>query len=125
MELLYKIKHDIQYKISRGDINMNEMDNFNNFQDKINELRKEYEDFNIKTYVRQLEEYFFSFEEEISKNEKKKYDEDRINNYLRRLKEEFNDRFFMRQLHEQKLCKAVDFSDVNHINTLNETNCSN
>ena len=125
MELLYKIKHDIQYKISRGDINVNEMDNFNNFQDKINELKKEYEDFNIKTYVRQLEEYFFSFEEEISKNEKKKYDEDRINNYLRRLKEEFNDRFFMRQLHEQKLCKAVDFSDVNHINTLNETSCSN
>ena len=121
MEILYRIKHDIKYKISRGDINLSEMDNFNKFQDKINDLKKVYENFSINLYVKELEEFFSSFEDELSTKEKNKYDEDRINNYLRRLKDDFNDKNFMRRLYEQKLCKVIDFNKINNINRLNET----
>ena len=121
MELLYKIKHDIKYKISRGEINMSEIDNFNKFQTKINGLKKEYEDFNIELYVKQLEEYFSSYEDEITNKERKKIDEDRINNYLRRLKDYFNDNDRLRRINEEKLCKVIDFHEINHINTLNDT----
>ena len=120
MEILYRIKHDIKYKISRGDINLSEMDNFNKFQDKINDLKKVYENFSINLYVKELEEFFSSFEDELSSKEKNKYDEDRINDYLRRLKEDFNEKNFMRKLYEQKLCKVIDFNKINNINTLNE-----
>ena len=122
MEILYKIKHDIKYKIMRGEINLSEMDNFNNFQLKINDLKKQYENFNIELYIKKLEEFFSSFEDEISKNERKKYDEDRINNYLRRLKDDFNDKDRYRKIYEEKLCKVVDFNEINKINTLNDTN---
>ena len=122
MEILYKIKHDIKYKIMRGEINLSEMDNFNNFQLKINDLKKQYENFNIVSYVKQLEEFFSSFEEEISKNERKKYDEDRINNFLRRLKDDFNDNDRYRKIYEEKLCKVIDFNEINKINTLNDAN---
>ena len=120
IELLYKIKHDIKYKISKGKIYSNEMDNFNNFQNKINNLIKEYQDFNIDLYVKQLEEFFSSFEDEISNKEKKKYNEDRINNFLRRLKDEFNDKIMKRQISEQKICKVIDYNKINNINTLYE-----
>ena len=121
MELLYKFKNDISFKISKGEINLNEMENFIAFEHKINGLKKNYEDFNIDVYVKELEEYFYSFEREIIRNEQVKKEEERINNYLRRLKEDFKDKIYIRKLYEQKLCKIIDYSEINHINILNES----
>ena len=121
VELLYKFKNDISFKISKGEINLNEMDNFIAFENKINGLKKNYEDFNIDVYVKELEEFFYSFEKEIIRNEQVKKEEERINNYLRRLNEDFKDKNYIRKLYEQKLCKIIDYSEINHINILNES----
>ena len=121
MELLYKLKHDLKFKISRGEINTEEMDNFYNFQQNLNKLKEEYEHFNIYTYVRELEEYFSSFEDEILKNQRRKVEEDRINNYLHMINNDFHDKNFMRKLYRERLCKVIDFSEINHINFLNKT----
>ena len=121
MELLYKFKNDISFKISKGEINLNEMENFIAFEHKINGLKKNYEDFNIDVDVKELEEFFYSFEREIIRNEQVKKEEERINNYLRRLKEDFKDKNYIRKLYEQKLCKIIDYSEINHINILNES----
>ena len=37
------------------------MDNFNKFQDKINDLKKVYENFSINLYVKELEEFLLIY----------------------------------------------------------------
>ena len=47
IELLYRFKHDIKYKISKGGIGSNEMENFKEFQKKmitIMEVEKQFTD---------------------------------------------------------------------------------
>ena len=71
LEILYKLKNDIQNQINRGEIHFNEMENFNEFQKKINDLKNGLEVFDKKAYLKQLEDSFSSFEELMSKNKKK------------------------------------------------------
>ena len=75
LELLYKMKHDIQYKVSIGNMNSIELENFEIFQNKINDLKERYEEYDINTYIKNMELYFQSFQEEMEKNEKKKLGE--------------------------------------------------
>ena len=121
MAILFKFKNDIEYKISIGELNPDEIDNFNNFNEKINNLKDNEDEFDMEIYVNQMEKYFESFKEEIANNEKKKLEEDRINKYLRKFKEEYNIRNFYKELQEKRLCKVINFSKINQINVLNET----
>ena len=122
LELLYKMKHDIQYKVSIGNMNSIELENFEIFQNKINDLKERYEEYDINTYIKNMELYFQSFQEEMEKNEKKKLEEDRINKYLRQFYEEYDFKNFYKDIQKNILCKVINFSQINHINTLNDNN---
>ena len=122
LELLYKIKHDIKYKVAKGNINSIELENFELFQDKINDLKERYEEDDINDYIKNMEVYFQSFQDEIEKKEKKKYDEDRINKYLRQFYSDYNIKTFYKDIQRNILCKVINFSQINHINTLNDNN---
>ena len=121
IELLYRFKHDIKYKISTGGISSNEMENFKEFQEKINKLKIKYKDYDINTYIKEMEKIFQSFKDEIENNEKKKIEEDRINKYFRQFQEDYYFKQFYKNLQENILCKVINFSQINHINTLNDS----
>ena len=121
IELLYRFKHDIKYKISTGGISSNEMENFKEFQEKINKLKIRYKDYDINTYIKEMEKIFQSFKDEIENNEKKKIEEDRINKYFRQFQEDYYFKQFYKNLQENILCKVINFSQINHINTLNDS----
>jgi len=120
IELLYRFKHDIKYKISKGGIGSNEMKNFKEFQEKINKLKDRYKEYDINSYIKEMEKIFQSFKDELENNEKKKIEEDRINKYLRQFQEDYYFKQFYKNLQENILCKVVNFSQINHINTLND-----
>ena len=120
IELLYRFKHDIKYKISKGGIGSNEMENFKEFQEKINKLKDRYKEYDINSYIKEMEKFFQSFKDELENNEKKKIEEDRINKYLRQFQEDYYFKQFYKNLQENILFKVVNFSQINHINTLND-----
>ena len=120
IELLYRFKHDIKYKISKGGIGSNEMENFKEFQEKINKLKDRYKEYDINSYIKEMEKIFQSFKDELENNEKKKIEEDRINKYLRQFQEDYYFKQFYKNLQENILFKVVNFSQINHINTLND-----
>ena len=121
IELLYKFKHDIKYKIATGGINTEEMENFQEFQEKVNKLKNKFEDYDINLYIKEMEQFFQSFKNEMENSAKKKEDEDRINKYLRQFHEDCNVKQLYKDLQEKLLCKVINFSQINHINTLNES----
>ena len=90
IELLYKFKHDIKYKIATGRINTEEIENFQEFQEKVNKLKNKFEDYDINLYIKEMEQFFQSFNNEMENSAKKKEDEDRINKYLRQFHEDCN-----------------------------------
>ena len=79
-ELLLKLKHDVKYKIHMGEMKNSEMDNFNKFKKKINEITLEGN--NIELYVNQLEQRFHSYEKELKLKEEKRDEESKINSLL-------------------------------------------
>ena len=121
IELLYKFKHDIKYKISTGGISSNGMENFEEFQEKINKLKNKHKDYDINDYIKVMEQYFQSFKEEMENNELKKIEEDRINKYLRQYHEDYNTKIFYKDIQDKILCKVVNYSQINHINSLNQS----
>ena len=68
-----------------------------------------------------MENYFESFKEQIANNQKKKSEEDRINQYLKNTEEEFNTKKFYKEIHEKRLCKVINYSQINHLNTFNNS----
>ena len=121
IELLYKFKHDIIYKISIGEINEDEMDNFIRFKEKINKLKKIYNEYDLKQYIKEMEIFFQSLKEEIENNQRKKVEEDRINNYLTYYRRNYDSKLGYKELHGKLLCKVINYNQVNHLNILNDS----
>ena len=121
IELLYKFKHDIEYKISIGGIKSIELEKFEEFKKKIINLKHGSGDEEIKNYIKNLETLFQSFRDEIENDQKKKIEEDRINKYLYQFLQNYNTKIFYKDIQTNKLCKVINFSEINHINTLIDT----
>ena len=68
-----------------------------------------------------MEKFFQSFKDEIENNEKKKIEEDRINKYLRQFHDEYYFKQFYKNVQENTLCKVINYNEINHINTLNDS----
>ena len=122
IELLYKFKHDIEYKISIGDVKSVELEKYEEFKKKIINLKQGSGKIDIKDYISKMEMFFQSFREEIENDEKKKIDEDRINKYLYHFLENYNTKVFYKDIQKNKIFKIVNFSEINHINSLNNLN---
>ena len=120
-ELLNKLQ-DMQYKISKGDIDFAELENFKLFTDEINNLKERYEGNDMNTYIKNMELFFKSFQEEMENIEKKKLEEERINKYLKQFYEDYNFKNFYKDIQRKMLCKVINFSQINHINILSDKN---
>ena len=120
-EILYKFKHDIKYKINIGEMSSIEMENFEAFQEKIFNLKDKFTSSDYDSYIKELEIIFQSFQQEIADNANKKIDEDRINKYLKQYQEDYNDKNYYKDIQRNFLCKVINFSQVNHMNMLNNT----
>ena len=119
-ELLYQFKYDIKYKIFTGEMNAGDMDSFEEFKKKINNLKNNQED-DVEKYVAKIQNYFQGFKEEMADIEKNKLNENRINQYLKKFKEEYSIKNLYKDIQEKKLIKVVNYSQINHINTLNDS----
>ena len=115
-EVLLRLKHDIKYKIQEGVFNQSEMDNFLKFQKRINELTLER--INNRVYIKQLEQGFNSFEEELRMHEEKKKNERRINSFIDSMNFDLYRRYELKKAIEKYFCHPVDFKNKNFINEL-------
>ena len=115
-EVLLRLKHDIKYKINEGVFSQSEMDNFLKFQKRINELAVE--GINNRVYIKQLEEGFNSFEEELKSHEEKKRNERRINSFVDSMNFDLYRRDELKKAIEKYFCHPVDFKKTNIINKL-------
>ena len=115
-EVLLRIKHDIKFKINEGVFNQSEMDNFLKFQKKMNELCLE--KINNRAYIKQLEEGFKSFEEELRMHEEKKENERRINDFVDSMNFDLYRKFEFKKSIEKYFCHPTDFKNKNLINIL-------
>ena len=119
-KLLYQFKYDIKYKIFTGEMNAADMDSFEEFKKKINNLKNNQED-DVDKYVAKIQNYFQGFKEEMADIEKNKLNENRINQYLKKFKEEYSIKNLYKDIQEKKLIKVVNYSQINHLNTLNDS----
>ena len=105
-----------QLKIQEGVFNQSEMDNFLKFQKRINELTLE--GINNRVYIKQLEQGFNSFEEELKIHEEKKKNERRINSFIDSMNFDLYRRYELKKAIEKYFCHPVDFKNKNIINKL-------
>ena len=115
-EVLLRLKNDIKYKIKEGIFNQSEMDNFLKFQKKINALTLEGN--KNRVYIKQLEQYFNSFEEELKMHEEKKKNEKRINDFLDSMNFDLYRKQEMQKAIEKYFCHPIDYKYKNCINEL-------
>ena len=120
IELLYKFKHDIIYKISTGEMSSEEMDTFLRFKEKIEKLKKIYNEYDLRAYIKEMEIFFQSLKDEIENNLKRKIEEDRINSYLNNYRKYYYSKKGYRDFQISVLGKILNFSQINHINILND-----
>ena len=97
------------------------MDNFIRFKEKINKLKKIYNEYDLKQYIKEMEIFFQSLKEEIENNQRKKVEEDRINNYLTYYRRNYDSKLGYKELHGKLLCKVINYNQVNHLNILNDS----
>ena len=91
--LLYKLKEDIKNKIKEGKCDINELENFKKFENKINEFQINYnsKDINkIKEYFLLLSRKFQEYQEEMNYREAQKLEEMRINKFIKNLNYELD-----------------------------------
>ena len=91
--LLHKLKEDIKKKIIEGKCDINELDNFNKFENNINDFQIDYnlKDINkIKEYFLFLSKKFYEFQEQLSYREAQKLEAIRINKFIRNLNYELD-----------------------------------
>ena len=115
-EVLLRLKHDIIYKINEGVINPSEMENFMKFQKKMNELYLE--KINNRVYIKQLEEGFKAFEEQLKMHEERKKNEKRINNFVDSMNFDLYQKFELKKAIVKIFCHPTDFKNKNVINIL-------
>ena len=122
-KLLLKLKHDVKYKIHIGEMKDSEMDNFNKFKKKINEIALEGD--NIELYIKQLEQRFHSYEKELKLKEEKRDEESRINSFIDSMKYDFHIKKQIKHIQEKIFFNAVDFKQKNIINKLSPVQANN
>ena len=109
--LLYKLKENIRNKIKEGKYDINELDNFKKFENKINEYQINYniKDVNkIKEYFLLLSRKFYEFQEEMNSRETQKFEEMRINKFIKNLNYEFDFNIPRSILEKGKRCRSCD-----------------
>ena len=109
--LLYKLKENIRNKIKEGKYDINELDNFKKFENKINEYQINYniKDVNkIKEYFLLLSRKFYEFQEEMNSRENQKIEEMRINKFIKNLNYEFDFNIPRSILEKGKRCRSCD-----------------
>ena len=119
MEILLRLKHDLEYKLITGSLKSSEKLNFKEFVKKINSTTIDsLDEESLNEYLDKLEEYFSSFENDIINIEKMKRNEERINAFKQKLIDNLN---YTEQIRENKsriVGNAIDFNSINHINEL-------
>ena len=121
LEILFKMKHDMEYKIRKGEIKTVEKEAYKKLEEKINMISNtDLEDLNISSYIDKLEEYFNSFENNLYLAEQKKKDEERINKFKLDLQDDLYFYYILRKKMEQRFGHAIDLKKVNHINELRD-----
>ena len=119
LEILFKMKHDMEYKIRKGDIKPAEKDEYKKLEEKINNLtNSSLDNLSISEYIDELEEYFYSFENNLYNAEQKKKDEERINGFKGDLQKNINFYYIIKKKIEEKYGYPIDFKNINHLNEL-------
>ena len=83
--LLYKMKEDIKSKIKEGKYDMNDLENFNKFEDNINQYHLNHgsKDINqVKDYFLLLSKKFSEYQEIMNDKETRLIEQERINKFL-------------------------------------------
>ena len=76
------------------------------------------EGINNRVYIKQLEEGFNSFEEELKSHEEKKRNERRINSFVDSMNFDLYRRDELKKAIEKYFCHPVDFKNKNFVNKL-------
>ena len=119
MEILLKLKHDLEYKLISGLIKSIEKLNYKEFVKKINSLTIEnLDEKNLNEYIDKLEEYFNSFENDINNFEKMRINEERINSFKKKLIDNMEKSEKIRESKSKIYGNVIDFNNINHINEL-------
>ena len=119
MEILLKLKHDLEYKLISGLIKSIEKLNYKEFVKKINSLTIEnLDEKNLNEYIDKLEEYFNSFENDINNFEKMRINEERINSFKKKLIDNMEKSEKIRENKSKIYGNVIDFNNINHINEL-------
>ena len=111
--LLYKLKEDIRYKISQGKCERTEMEEFEKFENKLNEYKINYnlKDTNkIKEYVLLLLTKFNEYIELETIREKRKTEETRINKFMNNLYFDLDYNIPLSRMLKGKKCSAKNFN---------------
>lgn len=116
VELLLEIKHDLNYKIMKGDIYASDYDIYEKLIEKLKKLIGLYSN---DEYLDILEECFNDFQKEVHIIEQRKKNEQRINDFLKNLKDQFYVERSKKNFEEKKMINVVNYDSINHINILN------
>jgi len=111
--LLHKLREEIKYKISVGKFDKSEMDEFLEFENKINDYKRNYnlKDKNKKKeYVLLLLVKFNEFIELLKIREKRKSEENRINKFINNLNYELDYNVPKLLLFKGKKCQSRNYS---------------
>ena len=121
--LLYKLREDIKYKIKVGKCDKSDMDDFINFEKKLNEYKVSYnlKDKNkIKEYILLLLIKINEFIELLEVRERRKVEENRINKFVNDLNYELDFNLPMSIIVRGRRCfsrnyneKASSLSEIN------------
>ena len=119
IELLFRIKHDLEFKIHKGYIKSLDKLEFKDLEQKINSTKIQTFDKNgIDEYLDKLEGFFNAFENDITIAENSKKEEERINGFRNDLIERMSFSEILREKREKIFANVIDFIDINHINEL-------
>ena len=115
MLLYLKFKNDIEYKIKKGEIEMNtsDIDIFSKLKNNLDKLMNSYNENDIDM----LEDFI---NEEMDLIEQRKIDEKRINGFISNLNEQINLKSMTKKMISEKFCNVVNYNSVNHMNILNK-----
>ena len=111
--LLFKLREDIKYKISQGKCEKSEMDEFNKFENKLNDYKINYNLKNknkIKEYVLLLLMKFNEYFELFSVRENRKTEETRINKFLTDLNNELDYNIPLSLIIKGRRCSSKNFN---------------
>ena len=116
LEVLYKIKNDLNFKIMKGYINVSDYDIYDKLKDRLSKLINKY---NIQEYITNIEDCFDEFQEEIFLVEQRRRNEQRINAFIKDLNTQIDFNSIKKNVQEKKLCNVINYDSINRINVLN------